>query len=201
MHFSVGQKQSNACVVVRGTEGTFLKKFSTKDQARVELTEDGTGGGKLEQLIIKSAYFAHIRRTPQKEVGKLVNYCRSNVLDLVVWCHANAHRHIWGSTDCKQRRTVLLEYLLGTNLELLNESTWSTFVMANWREVLDITLFSQRIRTRVKEWWVSEETSLSDHKMSRFPWMRWPLRSCGAGTREAGWTSGINSWKDGGFQE
>lgn len=93
---------------------------------------------------------------------KLVNYCRRNGFDLVVGCDDNAHYRIWMKIS---EGKELPEYFLGMTLELLNEDKDLMFVTINRREVLDITLCGQRIRTRVKEWRVSHEAFLLDHKM------------------------------------
>lgn len=69
-------------------------------------------------MIIASAYFADGREMPSKKVRKVVNYFRSN-------------RLIWSLSIIIQRGEKLLGYLLGTDLELLNESTEPTFVSDN----------------------------------------------------------------------
>lgn len=67
--------------------------------------------------------------------------------------------------DDNQREEELLEYLPGTDLEVINERAESTFITINRREALDITLCSQRIRTRFKDWSMSDEASFSDHRI------------------------------------
>ncbi|XP_018314198.1 uncharacterized protein [Mycetomoellerius zeteki] len=55
------------------------------------------------------------------ELVKLVDLCQKEGLPLVVRCDANVHHTIWGSTDTNERGRKLLEYLITTDLEVLNK--------------------------------------------------------------------------------
>ena len=62
----------------------------------------------------------------------------------------------------------MLQYLHTTDLELLNRGNSPTFVTQRRQEVIDITLGSQSVIPLIKNWRVSTEPSLSDHRHIRF---------------------------------
>ena len=66
---------------------------------------------------------------------KVVDYCDKNKLQLIIGCDANAHHIIWGSTDINPRE-CLMEYLVSTNLNILNKSHHPTFGTSNRKEEL-----------------------------------------------------------------
>lgn len=74
---------------------------------------------------------------------------------------------IWDSTDTNRREEELLEYLVSTDLEIPNRSNKPTFCTLVRREVLDLTICSRQIVDEVIAWRVSNELSLSDHRIGR----------------------------------
>ncbi|XP_050314964.1 uncharacterized protein LOC126749336 [Anthonomus grandis grandis] len=120
-------------------------------------------------IVIASAYFAGDGpMTPPAEVQELIQYCSRLRLPLLLGCDANAHHITWGSTDINFRGECLLEYLTTTDLEVLNVGTTPTFVTKSRSEVLDITLVSSSLRDHIKDWRVSAEPSLCDHRIIEF---------------------------------
>jgi hypothetical protein len=61
-----------------------------------------------------------------------------------------------------------MEYLVNTNLSILNKGNEPTFVISNRKEVIDLTLGIDKIRDLVTNWHVSDEISLSDHRYILF---------------------------------
>jgi hypothetical protein len=57
-----------------------------------------------------------------------------------------------------------MEFLVSSNLNILNHGNKPTFVVCNRKEVIDLTLGTTNIRNLVSNWHVSEEPSLSDHR-------------------------------------
>jgi hypothetical protein len=57
-----------------------------------------------------------------------------------------------------------MEYLVSSNLDILNQGNEHTFVIRNRKEVIDLTLGTNRIGNLVSNWHVSDEPSLSDHR-------------------------------------
>ena len=122
---------------------------------------DLTGIGKL---VIGSAYFPHDGAShPQEEVHSLVDYCKVRCLPLLLGCDANSHHKLWSSTDTNRRGENLVDYLITTDLDILNTGTIPTFRNSVREEVIDITLCTGSFWDKVKKWRISDEPSLSDH--------------------------------------
>ncbi|XP_018363697.1 PREDICTED: uncharacterized protein LOC108761587 [Trachymyrmex cornetzi] len=133
----------------------------------VEVTTVGSAGD-ARKLVICSVYFPHGEEVPSLEIVKLVDLCQSEGLPLLIGCDVNVHHTIWGSTGTNERGRRLLEYLVTTDLEVLNRGNKPTFCTAGRSEVLDLTLCSLGFVRKVREWKVSNEPSLSDHRLITF---------------------------------
>jgi hypothetical protein len=68
-----------------------------------------------------------------------------------------------------------MEYLVSTNLSILNKGNEPAFVISNRKEVIDLTLETDKIGDLVTNWHVSDEISLSDHRYLVFQWVTWKL--------------------------
>ncbi|XP_012538026.1 uncharacterized protein LOC105837636 [Monomorium pharaonis] len=75
---------------------------------------------------------------------------------------------MWRSTDTNRRGERLLEFLVSTDLKILNRGEEPTFVTAVKKEILDLTVCSRQLVQEVTGWRVSEEPSLSDHRQITF---------------------------------
>jgi hypothetical protein len=79
-------------------------------------------------------------------------------------CAANAHHTLWGSTSINPREECLMEFLVSSNLNILNHCNKPTFVVCNRKVFIDLTLGINNIENLVSNGHVSDEPSLSDHK-------------------------------------
>jgi hypothetical protein len=70
--------------------------------------------------------------------------------------------------DINPQGECLIEYLLSTNLNILNKGNEPTFVISNRKGVLDLTLGTDKSGDLVTNWHVSDEISLSDHRYTVF---------------------------------
>jgi hypothetical protein len=57
-----------------------------------------------------------------------------------------------------------MEYLVTTNLNILNKGNKPSFVISNRKEVIDLILGTDKIGDLVTNWHVCDEISLSDHR-------------------------------------
>ena len=105
---------------------------------------------------------------PPTEVAHLVDHCKELKMPLLIGCDTNVHHQLWGSTDTNPRGQRLVEYLVTTELDILNVGNTPTFRNAVREEVLDLTLCTSNLTDRIANWRVSDELSLSDHEQSRF---------------------------------
>ncbi|XP_036150831.1 uncharacterized protein LOC118648608 [Monomorium pharaonis] len=157
------------CVAVKGLESQLLPDFCSRDLVAVVI-EDTSGTGIKTRMVVASGYFSHEEDDPlpSDRVVRLVEFCQKEQLPLILGCDANAHHTVWGSTDTNRRGEKLLEFLVSTDLEILNRGKEPTFVTAVRREVLDLTICSRQIAREVTGWRVSDEPSLSDHRQITF---------------------------------
>jgi hypothetical protein len=81
------------------------------------------------RLVVCSAYFPYDSEDPPhtKEFEELVGYCEEENIYLIMGCESNAHHSIWGSTNRNDRREDLVEFLIASNLEILNRGNEPTF--------------------------------------------------------------------------
>jgi hypothetical protein len=93
--------------------------------------------GVCKELIIASAYF-HDSDEPllTKEMRDITEHCQSSKKQLIVRCDANTHHILWGSTGTNPRGESLMEFLVSSNLNILNCSNKPTFVVRNRKEVI-----------------------------------------------------------------
>jgi hypothetical protein len=97
-------------------------------------------------------------------MGDIIDYCQSRKKQLIVECDANAHHILGGSTGTNPRGESLMEFLVSSNLNILNQGNEPTFVVCNRKEVIDLTLGTNKIGNLVSNWHVSDEPSLSDRR-------------------------------------
>jgi len=62
----------------------------------------------------------------------------------------------------------LMEYLVSMNFNILNKGNEPTFLISNRKEVIDLTLVTDKIVDLVSNWHVSDELCLSDHRYKVF---------------------------------
>ena len=73
------------------------------------------------------------------------------------------------------------EFIVSTRLGVCNRGHEPTFVVANRREVLDITLASVGMSEAITDWRVEVVLSLSDHRTIRFTLMEVTVKGGGFG--------------------
>ena len=154
-----------SCIFVRNTVHAFLlSELCSRDVTTVRVTY--IRGGSKRELIVTSAYLSYDSDKPHLSQGlrEVIVYCNRNKLQLIVGCDANAQHITCGSTDINLRGECLMEYLVSTNLNILNKGNVPTFVISNTMEVIDLTLGTDKIGDLVTNWHVSYEISLSVHR-------------------------------------
>ena len=75
---------------------------------------------------------------------------------------------VWGSSNTNSRGIKLLELIVSKHLLILNDGAEPTFVTTHRREVLDITIVSQRAARYASNWHASSVEPLSDHRRIHF---------------------------------
>lgn len=166
---STGTKP-RACLLIRSNIKSFLLTgFCTSDVVTAQVTIP-VGENSVE-LTICSAYFPGDQgadQLPPTVVRDLITYCRRNNRQLIIGCDANAHHLDWGSTDTNERGEYLYDYIIREGLLINNVGSEPTFANCIRAEVLDLTICSQFISSKIVNWRVSTEPSCSDHRHIRF---------------------------------
>jgi hypothetical protein len=121
--------------------------------------------GGCEDLIVVSACPPHDSGEPSltKELRDVTDYCHSRKKQLILGCNPNTHHTLWGSTGTNPRGESFMEYLVSSNLNVLNLGNEPTFVVCNRKQVIDLTIGTNKIKNLVSNWHVSDEPALSDH--------------------------------------
>ncbi|XP_069355585.1 uncharacterized protein [Maniola hyperantus] len=115
-------------------------------------------------VVLASIYMPIEDQIPPKELVELVIHCEDNDIDLIISVDSNAHHNLWGCKVNNKRGEQFVNYILTTNLTIINIGTEPTFVTSRYQTIIDITLASTRAADQVKNWRVSDEPSLSDHR-------------------------------------
>jgi hypothetical protein len=145
------------CIYVRNHINVLLLlEFCSRDVAMVRILYSTEGNQR--ELILTLAYLPYDSDEPPplKELRDITDYCSSSRKQLIIGYDVNAHHILWGSTDIKQREESLVEFLVSSNLNILNPGNEPTFVISNRREVTDFTLGTDWIGNLVRSWHVSD---------------------------------------------
>lgn len=118
-----------ACIVVSDKfQSSLLQEYSDADQVAIQMRV--VRDGKEQNIIFCSVYmpFDSPEAPPNIKLIELINFTKTNNLQLIIGCDANAHHLAWGSTDINSRGAKLLEFIASTDLEILNNGNEPTFV-------------------------------------------------------------------------
>lgn len=162
-----GGRPRAAIHVSQNHNAMILNQFSTDDLVVVRICRNSLEGG---DFIVASAYlpFDSPNPPPGQSFEKLVDFCSSNALELLIGTDSNSHHTVWGSSDTNKRGEELLQFLAASDLLILNRGRKPTYVNAIREEILDISLATRDISERVRGWRVTDEDTFSDHKLIRF---------------------------------
>ena len=180
-----GNERVRACIALsKGIEAWPVIQFTNCDQAVIGFKNNH------KTILISSTYMPHppvqdpnSDEPPQDppphppDIFKdLVQYCTINNFDLIVGSDVNSHSKFWNSTDDNPRGEALVEYILASDLHILNEGSEPTFVNAIRKEVLDISVSNSQALHIIVDWKVEDRDTQSDHKLITFTLARKSLR-------------------------
>jgi len=120
------------------------------------------------KIVVAAVYMPIDIKPPHSDLERLVQYCNSQKISLILGCDANAHHSLWGSKNCNYRGQALCEYLATTDIEVVNQGSEPTFCVGNKKMVIDITLASRELLPDINEWQAMPGDSLSDHREIQF---------------------------------
>lgn len=170
MFSDISATKVRTCIFVKADSNytaVAISEFCSRDLTTVRV--DYKINGKPETVILASAYLPYEELNPPSQLlQNLISFCKKEKIELVIGSDANAHHTIWGSTDISPRGKSLSEYLSSTSLIILNKGNTPTFVNKVRKEVIDITLATQKVAREIKNWRVDPEVTFSDHKWITF---------------------------------
>jgi hypothetical protein len=140
------QNNSRSCIYIRYHLNALpLLEFCYRDATMVRVTY--TYGGGSKELIVTSAYVPYDADEPQptRKVRDVINYCHSRKKQLIMGCDNNVHHTPCGGTGTNQRGECLMEFLVSSNLNVLDHCKEPTFVVRNRKEVIGLTLGTTNI--------------------------------------------------------
>lgn len=162
-----GGKPTAAIYVSPDVDALILNQFSDDDLVAVRICRNSIEGG---DFVIVSAYLPYDSPTPPPgpSLTRIVDFCEKEKIPMLIGTDSNSHHTIWGSSNINRRGEELVQYLLSTDLLILNRGGKPTFVNKLRKECLDITLASNGLSELVDSWRVTDEETFSDHKLIKF---------------------------------
>ncbi|XP_046687812.1 uncharacterized protein LOC124373489 [Homalodisca vitripennis] len=142
---------------------------------KVTVMDKGSGPG-FVWIKTPMTYFISVYLSPNEGISmfrqKLANI-ENTILEfdgeIIVGGDFNAKSTEWGADLSDTRGNEVADVAARLDLVILNTGNSTTFRRPGFREaILDITLATQRISNRIKDWTVSEEYSGSDHQNVTF---------------------------------
>jgi len=165
--YSRSTQNPRTCILIKkGFQILPLMNHCSRDLTAVT----ASGEGRPREIILGSAYLPYdeAEPPPPDELEKLVMGCRDQGTHLIIGCDANSHHTSWGSTNINNRGESLFNYIMANGLDIMNRGNRPTFVTTNRQEVIDITIATLYAGNLIKDWYVTEEVTCSDHRYIRF---------------------------------
>lgn len=159
--------------VVKG--GWFMDK--NRDSAikvynkKIKVYDAGSGEGfvwvAVGDLQIFSVYIS-----PNVPLHRFINFLdglkvaliNSKYNKVIVGGDMNAKSFSWGSTREDDRGTTLAEWSVEMRMEIVNRGDTPTFVRGEYSSLIDVTLSTRNMYTKIVNWRVSDEENMTDHQ-------------------------------------
>lgn len=157
------------------SECILMNNFSNKDMTTI-MMKLHLNKETFKELVISSIYCPHkddtdkaIMNPINESISKLVYFCKKESKELILGGDTNSHHVLWGCDENNSRGEELLEFIILKEFEIINEGTKPTW-SNNWtdpkavRTIIDMTITTPGIKHKIKNWTVSNDITLSDHK-------------------------------------
>nr|CAH7737654.1 unnamed protein product [Callosobruchus chinensis] len=162
-----------ACIFVnKNIKALKITDLCSRDVAVTEVHLQ-TGDGSI-RILFASVYLPYdsVEAPPTTGMRRTVEYGVNRGKHLILGLDTNAHHVAWGSTNTNRRGEYLMNYIIESNLSLINQGRKPTFQQRRGNilreEVLDITLASCFAAGKIREWGVLNDHSASDHNYISF---------------------------------
>lgn len=101
-------------------------------------------------------------------IDELDEATNDNEISHIIGGDFNCKAHLWGSKDTDYRGELLIRWAASKGMNLLNKGKEPTCVRSQGVSVVDLTWASDRLYSKVQDWHVMDECTLSDHMYISF---------------------------------
>lgn len=154
-----------------------LKNAATKTFNKATPMKIGQGPGFIwtqhNSLILYNCYISPNVNT--EDYQNFLTILENSILEhkedkeLIITGDFNTTSSMWGNNSTNKRGKIMEEWIAKLNLIVANRGNKPTFERREQRSNIDITLFSENLTNRIKNWAVlTDLESLSDHKFIVF---------------------------------
>ncbi len=113
-------------------------------------------------IIIISPYWDITLDTIPDTLEKAIIEAKRKKYDMLIGIDSNSHHPAWGSPETNQRGTLMEKFISLHNLHILNTGA-PTFIRINCATHIDLTISTNTLLPKIKNWEVLAEDMLSDH--------------------------------------
>ena len=162
-NYNQGPNGPRACILVNKSLSSAcweMKEFTSRDCVAIKITINN------KPIILASIYMdAEDKDFPPKPMTELTKYATKTNTPLIVGSDTNSHHTTWGDKNQDKRGEILLEYLGNSGLSWANKGTKPTYVNSRGHSsVIDLTITNNKAIDVIKNWYVSDRESNSDHR-------------------------------------
>ena len=166
-YYNQGPNGPRACISVnKSLNGACweIKEFTSRDCIAIKIIINN------KPIILASIYMdVEDKDFPPKSVTELTKYATKTNTPLIVGSDTNSHHTIWGDKKQDKRAEILLEYLGNSGLSWANKGTKPTYINSRGHSsVIDLTITNNKATDLIKNWYVSDRESNSDHRYIMF---------------------------------
>ena len=113
-------------------------RFCSRDAATMEVSV--VVGGCRRTIRFSSVYLSYEDPDPPSAMMRgIVQHSAQEKKEIVLVIDTNEHHTLWGSTDINPKAESLMEYMVSTNLNILNKGNEPTCVNVRRRQVIKVT--------------------------------------------------------------
>ena len=141
-----------------------VEEFTDEDMCTAAVNIEG-------KLVYVCSLYLDINYEARKPLTlKLIDWCESKKIPLVIGADCNAHSVLWGCNESNPRGEALEDLFLTKNLTVMNVGHNSTFSRLGAESIIDITVMNgvSLEKLNLTDWEVLTESSLSDHRYVKY---------------------------------
>lgn len=159
--------------LIMNQEGNTAIKVLNKD---IKVLDTWSRGSCFVRITTQDAAFYSIYLSPSYRIDEFKQKLHEIQLDIERLNHTqvvlggdfNAKSFAWGSHIEDGRGKITGEWLSFLDLVIMNRGNIPTYIMNSTQSIIDITVCSQSLAGKVREWAVQLEENLSDHNTISF---------------------------------